>query len=82
MQVSLVVCRMTLELELEDGVATKVPEDDGGRSEEEAADEEGLDVDLHPFEAEEAPPLLCWSLSCKDKTPPSSFSPKLSLKCH
>ena len=56
------VCKITLEVELEDGVATKVDEDDG-RS---AAVEDGR------------PGEPCgWS--CKERRPPSSFSPKLSL---
>lgn len=61
---------MTLEFELEDGVATKVA-DEAGLSLE-AAEEDGLE------EPDFRSPLL-WSLSCNDKTPPSSFSPKLSL---
>ena len=57
------VCKITLEVELEDGVATKVDEDEG-RS---AAVEDGR------------PPGEPCGWSCKERRPPSSFSPKLSL---
>ena len=56
------VCKITLEVELEDGVATNVDEDEG----QSAAVEDGR------------PGEPCgWS--CKERRPPSSFSPKLSL---
>ena len=55
------VCKITLEVELEDGgVATNVEEDEG-RS------DAAVEADGSPG----------WS--CKERRPPSSFSPKLSL---
>ena len=57
------VCKITLEVELEDGVATNVEEDEGRSA--------AVEADGRPGEP-------C-GISCKERRPPSSFSPKLSL---
>jgi hypothetical protein len=61
---------MTLEVELLVGVATSVAAE-AGRSLLEAVEEGGLDAGVAAVED--------LSLSCKERTPPSSVSPKLSL---
>ncbi len=62
---------MTLEVELLVGVATSVAAEAGRSPLLEAVEEGGLDAGVAAVED--------LSLSCKERTPPSSVSPKLSL---
>ena len=63
---------MTLEVELLVGVATSVAAEAGRSPLLEAVEEGGLD-------AAGVAAVEDLSLSCKERTPPSSVSPKLSL---
>ena len=69
---------MTLEVVLLVGVATRVAAE-AGRSLVGVANE--AERPLHPLQPPLVPfPEVFDKRSCKDNTPPSSFSPKLSLK--